>query len=67
MRRFTVRLHEFQRFRAILLRFLRGRNFDGLEIDWRYPGFSGGMPEDNKNYVELLKVRQTEESFSQAW
>lgn len=32
------------------LEYLRARNFDGLDIDWEYPGAA-----DKKNFVDLLK------------
>ncbi|WAQ95493.1 CHIA-like protein, partial [Mya arenaria] len=36
------------------IRFLRDRNFDGLDMDWEYPARRGGKPEDKANLVALL-------------
>lgn len=35
--------------------------FDGLDIDWEYPGAPdrGGKPEDTDNFVKLLKTLRT--------
>ncbi|MCJ1245495.1 hypothetical protein MMC30_002699 [Trapelia coarctata] len=44
------------------LRFMIQYGFDGLDIDWEYPGAPdrGGKPEDVKNFVSLLQtLRQT--------
>ena len=43
------------------LQFIRDNDFDGIDIDWEYPGYTGhptkkGTPADVENYVEFLKV-----------
>jgi len=38
-----------------VLQILREYNFDGLDLDWEYPGKRGGNPEDKKNFVSLVK------------
>ncbi|KAL8916580.1 MAG: hypothetical protein Q9172_006245 [Xanthocarpia lactea] len=45
------------RFISNLLSFMREYAFDGVDIDWEYPGAPdrGGHPDDGKNFVILLK------------
>ncbi|XP_071447630.1 probable chitinase 2 isoform X2 [Hetaerina americana] len=49
------------------LDFIRNYDFDGLDLDWEYPGKRGGKPEeDKKNFVAL--VRELREAFnSRGW
>ncbi|WPH03961.1 glycoside hydrolase, protein [Acrodontium crateriforme] len=46
-----------QKFITNVLAFMREYGFDGLDIDWEYPGAPdrGGQPDDGKNFVTFLK------------
>ncbi|KAF2495510.1 hypothetical protein BU16DRAFT_561793 [Lophium mytilinum] len=47
-----------EKFANNVLAFLNGHGFDGIDIDWEYPGAPdrGGRPEDTNNYVLLLQA-----------
>ena len=42
-------------FAASALNFIRRYNFDGLDLDWEYPGKRGGVKEDKENFILLIK------------
>jgi GH18 family chitinase len=39
------------------MRFLRKHNFDGLDINWEFPGVRGGKENDKGNFEFFLQVQ----------
>ena len=44
-----------QQFAASALSFIRQHNFDGLDLDWEYPGKRGGSSADKENFIRLIQ------------
>ena len=40
-----------------MLYYLRVFDFDGVELDWRFPGYFGSVPEDVHRFTVLVRVR----------
>ena len=43
------------KFAASALSFIRRHNFDGLDLDWEYPGKRGGAEQDKDNFILLIQ------------
>ena len=51
-----------KRFVESSVAFCKEHNFDGLDLDWEYPGKRGGSPDDKSNFIDL--IRDLKEAFN---
>ncbi|KAF3172085.1 hypothetical protein TWF106_000530 [Orbilia oligospora] len=51
-----------RKFAEAIFNFVRDYAFDGVDLDWEYPGAEdrGGVKEDTENYVKLIKAIREE-------
>ncbi|XP_046551782.1 chitotriosidase-1-like [Haliotis rubra] len=38
------------------IKFLRSRNFDGLDVDWEFPATRGGSPSDKQRFTRMIQL-----------
>ncbi|CAF1218883.1 unnamed protein product [Adineta ricciae] len=65
---FSTMVHHHEKRRNFIfdtINFLRKHNFDGLEIDWEYPGIRGGQSND-KYYLTLFLQEFKDAAVAQA-
>ncbi|XP_067672467.1 chitotriosidase-1-like [Haliotis asinina] len=43
-------------FAANAIKFLRSRNFDGLDVDWEFPATRGGPPSDKQRFTRMIQL-----------
>ncbi|UJR30603.1 hypothetical protein I4U23_018128 [Adineta vaga] len=65
---FSTMVHNHEKRRNFIfdtINFLRKHNFDGLEVDWEYPGIRGGQTND-KYYLTLFLQEFKDAAIAQA-